>query len=282
MNALFQQAAAAAKEAGTDNSEASKGFERKVTPAGLTPARFIGYVETGSHVEQFEGKDKAPARQVIISFELNGPDHGNSFEKDGETKTWNNTIHIDMAISQNEKSGFYKLFKKMAYGRDAVKSFPQMLGEAFIVKVVHKKSKTSGKDYPVIKEEGEWTIMAPFQTDPLNGTVTTFDIKEMTEAGRVMLWDSPNQEMWDSIFIDGTYTKTVNDVEQEISKNFIQNKCLEATDFAGSKLEALVGGLADLPLTLDNVQEEVEAILDEVAAPAEAPAADDPLKGLNL
>ena len=53
-----------------------------MAPAGPTPARFIGYVEVGNHVEQFEGKDKPAAPQVKLRFELNGPQHKNEFEKD--------------------------------------------------------------------------------------------------------------------------------------------------------------------------------------------------------
>lgn len=282
-NALFNQAAAAAAEAGMDQSEASQGFERKVVPAGPTPARFVGYVEVGSHVEQYEGKDKPAAPQVKLRFELNGPAHRNEFEKDGEKKTWNNTIDIDLTLSLNEKAGFYKLFRKMAYGRDDIKSMPQMLGEAFVLNVAHKKSKSTGKVYPIIKVDGEWTVSAPFSTDPMTGATTRYDIAEMTEKGQVLLWANPSKEMWDSIYIDGTYTKKVGDAEVEVSKNFIQNRCLEAVNFPGSPLEALLGGIDDLPLTLDApAVEEAPAPAAPAEAPAPAPTALDPLAGLNL
>ena len=281
-NALFNQAQQSAAESGVNHSEATKGFERTVTPAGPTPARFIGFVEVGDHVEQFDGKDKPSAPQVRLRFELNGPAHKNEFEKDGVTKTWNNTIDIDMPISMNEKAGFYKLFKKMQYGRDSITHMTQMLGEAFILKVVHQKSKKSGKVYPVLKEGGEWQVSAPFQTDPMTGETTNYNIAEMTERGQVLVWDSPTQEQWDSIFIDGTYTKKVGDEEVEVSKNFIQEKCMAATNFVGSPLEALIGGsLTDLPVTLD----EAPAGEEPAAAPAEQaaqPAANDPLAGLEL
>lgn len=282
-NALFNQAAAAAAEAGMDQSEATRGFERKIAPAGPTPARFIGYVEVGSHVEQFEGKDKPAAPQVKLRFELNGPAHKNEFEKDGEKRTWNNTIDIDLSLSLNEKAGFYKLFRKMAYGRAEIKSMPQMLGEAFVLTVAHKKSKSTGKEYPVIKVDGEWAVSAPFSTDPMTGETKRYDIAEMTEKGQVLLWDNPSKEMWDSIYIDGSYTKKVGDTEVEVSKNFIQNRCLEATNFPGSPLEALIGGIGDLPTTLDTpAAEEAPAPVTPTETPAPAPSELDPLAGLNL
>ena len=288
MNTLFAQAQAQVEESGVDQSVASAGFERKVTPEGLTPARFVGYVELGDQIEEFDGKAKDPAPQVRLTFELNGPAHKNSFEKDGVTKEWNNTISIDIPLSQNEKANFFKLFNKMTYGRDAIKHMTQMLGEAFIVKVVHKISKSSGKPYPILKEGGEWQILAPFQTDPMTGKVTNFDIAEMTEAGQVFMWANPSKEMWDSIYIDGSYTKKVDDKEVEVSKNFIQKILLEATNFSGSPLESLLAG-SDMDLSIAP-KEEAPVGKPETAAPvaaaetsenAKSPS-NDPLAGLML
>lgn len=284
----------AAEEAGMDQSVVQKGFERKLTPAGPTPMRFVSYIEIGNHVEQYEGKDKDPAPQVRLRFELNGEAHKNEFEKDGEKKVFYNTIDIDIALSQNEKAGFFKLFKKMAYGRDAIKSMPAMLGEAFIGVIHHKKSQKTGKPYPVLKMDGEWQVGAPFTTDPMTGAVTNYDIPAATEKFQMLLWDNPTQQQWDSIFIDGTYEKEVDGKKVEVSKNFIQNKCLEAVNFQGSALEALVGAQTmDMPITLEDTPAEAPKeekapetppAAETPAAPAEsAPAAKtDPLAGLKL
>ena len=65
---------------------------------------------------------------------------------------------------------------------------------------------------------------------------------------RVFLMDYPTIEAWDSLFVEGTYTKTdAAGKETEHSKNTVQNKLLQATNFKGSALETLLAGLDKLP-----------------------------------
>ena len=79
----------------------------------------------------------------------------------------------------------------------------------------------------------------------------------------MLLWDTPTKEQWDSVFIDGEYNKTVDGVTTTVSKNFIQGIAMQASNFTGSALESLVIGTDDL--------------VKELAVPAPAPVAADPL-----
>ena len=278
VNALLNQAAAAAEH--QDQTEAPASFEYETPPAGYTTARFVGYVEVGKQKQRaFEGVEKPDAATVRLTFELNGPKHINEYEHDGEKKVRYNVIRTSVTLSTHEKAGFAKLFKKMKAGREDIKHMAQMLGEGFLIMVTHSKSKDGKKTYANIKDDGVWGVGAPCTTDPITNETTILKVPEATQPIQFLLWASPTKEQWDSVFIDGSYEKEVDGVTQTISKNFIQNQCLEASNFVGSPLEAMLADIGN-------------GIIDEVAAPpaekkpapkAEpAPVADDPLAALGL
>jgi hypothetical protein len=51
---------------------------------------------------------------------------------------------------------------------------------------------------------------------------------------------------WNSLFIEGSYTRTVDGKEVEVSKNRLQNKIMEATNYEGSPIANFVEGLDNL------------------------------------
>lgn len=268
-----------------DQNEVQAGFEREVTPAGPTPARFIGYVELGKRKQRpYQGKEKPDAPMVRLTFELNGKKHRNSFEKDGVTQEFTNTISVTIAKKMSDKAVFWKLFKRMVAGRDGITHMAQMLGEGFMITVVHNEAEKDGKRvvYANIRDaEGTWTVGAPYMTVPdEDGEPVTkaVPVPEVTKPLQCLLWDNPSKEMWDSIFIDGTYTKKDGDKEVEVSKNWLQEDIVaNATDFIGSPLEEIVAGLSELSLENDPVEAPEEAPAEKSAAPA-----DDPLAAMGL
>ena len=112
-----------------------------------------------------------------------------------------------------------------------------------------------------MKQDGVWAIGAPITTDPITNEVKVLDVPAATQDIQLLLWDSPTKEQWDSVFIDGEYNKTVDGVTTTVSKNFIQGIAMQASNFQGSALEALVIG--------------TDSLVKELAAPA--PVAADPL-----
>jgi len=242
---------AQAKVANTyeDQTEVSKGFERSVIPAGFTTARLVGYVEIGKQPQRpYQGKEKPDAPEVRLTFELNGQKHINEYEVDGVKKTRTNVKSEKLKLSTNEKSGYYKLFMKMRNGRDDIRHMAHMLGEGFVLKVVHVVKEKDGKKvtYANIKDADGYTVGAPFVTDPVTDETKSVEVPAATQSIQFLQQANPTKEQWDSIFIDGTWTKKEGDKEVEVSKNFVQALCLEASDFVGSPLESLLGGADEI------------------------------------
>ena len=275
MNALLQQAASNT----ADQSKGTDGPSFEVAPAGLTTARFIGYVETGNHPQEFEGKPKAPAREATLFFELNGKNHRREVEKDGVMQTFTNRASVTLTVSTNTKSGFYKLFQAMRNERENIKNMAQMLGEAFLVTVVHGKSKDGKKTYVNLRNETGWTIKpAVYAPDPLDvAKLLPLPVPEATQPYMLLLWDMPTKEQWDSIFIDGVRKVKRGDEEVEVSKNWLQETCMAAVNFSGSPLEAMLMGMGDMWKELKAKVDAHGAGKSEDAPEPEAPA--DPLAG---
>lgn len=283
VNSLIAQA-----KASTENEDQTKDdspdFDNGPAPVGYTPARFVGYVEVGKrHQKPFQGKEKPDCQEVRLYFELNGPKHRREVEVEGVKKTFTNMISIKLAKKTGEKASFAKLLRKMTYGRDSIKHMAQMLGEAFLIQIVHNTvAKTADKPERVYANmrdaEGTFLIQAPSVTDPITNETKPLAVNEPTQPIKLLLWEHPSQEQWDSLFIDGS--RTVKDpktgVETEQSKNWLQEDIVTgAVDFEGSALQALLGGLGDLNL---DPQDEVIEAPEEKPAPKAEPAAD-PLAG---
>ena len=260
----------------TDQTAVSTGFTREVAPAGFTTARFVSYIEVGKQPQRpYQGVEKPDAHEVRLTFELNGPKHITEYEYDGEKKTRSNLIHITNTISNSEKSNFYKLLQKMRYGRNNIKHMAQMLGEGFLVKVTHNKSKDGTKTYANLKSD-VWDIGEPATTNPVTNETSILAVPEATQPLQLLLWNLPTTEQWETIFIDGEYTREVDGKQVTKSKNFIQELAMSASNFQGSPLEALVMGGTVAELMTPS------APAAPAPAPVEAPADEDPLAALGL
>lgn len=246
------------------SQEVSHGDFDNRPPAGVTVGRLVSYIELGKHEGgSYQGKKKADADKVRLEFELLGPDNWIEWEVEGVQKRAGQIVAIQIKKSLSDKSGYKKLFKKMTYGREDKNHIAKMLGEAFIIEVFHNVVKKDGKEntYVNLHKDGEWGISAPFQLDPITKQKKFYDVPERTQPLRLFLWDKPQQSSWDALFIDGTRekkTKDANGVEtvENVSKNWLQEMILSAKNYAGSKLQALLAGVADLPVTEQQAAEQ--------------------------
>lgn len=242
MNALLNQAKTGSTVDQTKEPE-RKAFE--IIPAGPTPARFVGYVEVGKHPQEFDGKAKADALEVILTFELNGKKHHIEYEKDGETIKRTNIKRETMPAYTASKAGFKKLFNSMRAEREEITHMAQMLNEPFLITVVHNADKTDPtKVYANIKDDNGWRVGPPIYTpDPLEPGITKIlPVAEATVPLQLLLWDNPTKEQWDSIFIDGIRTVKKDGKEVEVSKNWVQERCLAAKDYESSALADMLSG----------------------------------------
>lgn len=243
-NALLQQVKAAVEEGALkDQSVADKGFQRSIPPAGITTARFTGYVELGSQKQDdYQGQSKDDAPMVRLTWELNGPKYLRNIAKAGEPeKLIPHTITEEIKLSTDVRATFYKLVQRMKGDRD-IKNLAELLGEGFIITIKHQSGKKDPtKKYAKMRTQVDgWMITPPIVPDPLTGDTTVVPVPEVSGDIRLLLQDAPSLDQWKSIFIDGTYTKKVAGTDVEVSKNFIQFKCLQSSSFEGSALEALL------------------------------------------
>lgn len=260
-------------------------FVREVPAAGKTVARFIEYVELGVHPQKaFKGKEKPDVEYVRVAFELNSPKHIKEIEIDGNKKNVANIMSLTLAKKFGEKAAFKKLFNKMVYGRENIKHMARMLGEGFVIDIVHNivGEGDDKKTYAnMASKDGEWFISAPRVVNPLNDEITAIPVPEPLNPKRVFLWDNPNKPTWDSLFIDGTRTvKDEKGVESEVSKNWLQQKVQAAKNYKGSPLDAMLGGVV-LPTNEEAVKQE-EKKQEQKAEDLPVEEAFDPMKALGL
>lgn len=228
---LTQMLALANEEAetGIDMNEAVKGGGgARLLPEGYAFGRLCEYVEYGNQPQEYQGKPKDPALEFHIGFALTGEGYQNDDGTPYVMRTFS------MAQSRNEKARAFLLFKSLNWKGDK-KNFAQMLGGAYLVKITNvPKSKTDATLVSRMDLKGFLPPLDPVSKQP-------YPIAEVrAEDLCLFLWNRPTQTGWDTLFIDGKR-------DDGTSKNFIQEKIMCATDFAGSPLELMLQGAGGLP-----------------------------------
>lgn len=256
-----------------DQTEVQTSYEYTLPEAGRTVARLAEYVDLGMQKRRpYRGKDKPPADEVRIVFELLHPTK-NIRELDDKTKIADRlTVKITKSLS--DKAGFKKLFNAMRYGRDGIKHMAQMIGEEFVLNIIHSEpgknqDGTEKRQYANIKnKDGVWQVESPYNLDAITGKSTKYNVPALIGPVRLFIWDMANGEMWNSLFIDGTREVTAADgTVTEQSKNYIQEKIMEASNFEGSPVSVILGGLTDdLPTEEAGLPEEAAADLADLDA----------------
>lgn len=283
------EAVAAAAEVGPDMSQAAAGGgDFEIPAAGVVRLRLITYVELGKHEDEFKGIKKTPEK-VLLQFELSGPRHPPR-EVEGGGKV-PQILSLTMNKHLNEKAGFFKMFARLNYTKDA-KHFAQLLGRDFLGTIVHKEvgEGADKKTYANLRNEDGYTIRPPF-IDMMNEETGDIESKRVTvdaplSAIKCFIWDAPVslKEMWDSLFVDGTWPDKVDDkgvvTKAGSSKNWLQNQIRSALNFKSSALAELLGAGGEPDLG-DEGATKPERSGDPLAdAEAKTGAAADPLAGV--
>lgn len=228
--ALQALAAQDVAESGIDMNEAVKGGGGgRLLPEGYAFGRLVEYIEFGNQPQEYQGQAKDPAMEFTLGFALTGEGYQNDDGTPYVVRTYNT------ALSRNEKSRAFKLFKALNW-KGTAKSFAQLLGETFLVKIKQvPKSKTDPKIVSRIDLDGFLPPLDPVTRQP-------YPIAEAPDdMYRLFLWSRPTKEAWDSLYIEGEYDGK--------SKNRIQEQILAALDFQGSPLQQLLmqSGVTALP-----------------------------------
>lgn len=280
MSNLIEQAKAAAAKLADQTEDKGGSFEYEPPAAGPCIGRFVTYVEVGNMPQPpFKGAEKKPSPEVIIEFQLLGKKHAKEMEVEGEDgKKTKKTVYPIMRLGRSaagrdgkavkngmnmpggSKSNHYKLLKAMDYGRGNT-HMAFMLGEAFKLNIVHNEveQEVNGKKTKVVyanlrDDNGIWQISAPViqkfdeeTGDPI-GEPQPIKAPPATVEERLLLWDAPSIEQWNSIYMGGTFTKKEGDKEVEVSKNWLQETVKNAVNFEGSAVQAVINEVdGDLP-----------------------------------
>ena len=228
--ALQALAAQDVAESGIDLNEAVKGGGGgRLLPEGYAFGRLVEYIEFGNQPQEFQGQAKDPALEFTLGFALTGQGYQNDDGTPYIVRTYNT------ALSRNEKARAFKLFKALNW-KGTAKSFAQLLGETFLVKIKQvPKSKTDPKIVSRIDLDGFLPPLDPVTRQPYPVAEAPDDMY------RLFLWSRPTKEAWDSLYIEGEY--------EGKSKNRIQEQILAALDFQGSPLQQLLmqSGVTALP-----------------------------------
>lgn len=275
---LLAQANEAAEASGIDMNEAVRGGQgARLLPAGWAFAQLVEVIELGNHPQEYQGKAKDPAPEIQLGFALTGtaPDPADptkqlSYCNDDGTpyimRPW------PFALSRNEKAKAYLLFKKLNW-RGTAKSFAQLLGQKWLVQIVHEaKSKT---DATIVSRMDLKQFLPPMvAAGPQAGQ--PYQIADADPSlYKLFLWDRPTLEAWNSLKIDGTYEADENGQKVQKSKNRVQEQILAALNFQGSPLQLLLsGGVTALPTAAVPTQAPAAPVAaPQVAVPVTAPVA---------
>lgn len=235
-----------------DMNNAVRGGGGNYTPpaAGATRLRFVAYVETGLHENVLPGKPPKNEHQVQLTFELSGPKHPPTVKEDG-TKV-PHRIGVRLNHSLNEKATFYKLFRRMNYKGTAT-HMSQLLGEAYKGFVSHKVvgEGEAKRTFANLKDDNGLTIQPPRYDDPESGEVRELVVDPAISPLRIFVWSADAKflgQMWDSIFIDGSF----GEGENARSNNVFQEAIRAALNFDGSPIQQFLnagGDKLDVPET---------------------------------
>lgn len=247
LEALRQQVEAAVNNTGIDLTVTTKGGSApRLLPEGYALGRLVGYVEYGMQPREFGGKPQDPAILFHLEFALFGEGYANPDGSPVVLRTYAD------AISNNERSRCITMFNLLNWKKTA-KSFPQLLGEPFLVPVIN-----------VPRRKGDTQLVSRIDVKrflpPIDAvSKRPYDIPEAPDdVYRLFLWSHPTLEGWESLKIEG-----VDDDGN--SRDFVRNTILQALDFQGSALQQLLqgAGLNTIP----------DPSTLSVAKPTQAPAA---------
>lgn len=216
------------------NTTSGKTFEKKereAPAAGAALLRLKDYIETGKHNNKSKQYNKDVYKATLI-FELNHPKH---LIEVGEKKV-PQLIFLNLNKSNHEKAKYRAVFKKMneAAGGNNV-HFVQMLGKAFVGKIVHNEG-ANGKTYANLVPDA---FAAPIQEDVLTGESTPIPVMELQGESQVFLWNSGASE-------DDVRAMFKSCEGKEGKESWIHKAIRSNLEYEGSREQGIIDGFVAL------------------------------------
>jgi hypothetical protein len=290
-NAALAAAIAAAKQA-EDQTQVTAGPGFEPLAAGPCYARLVSYLELGKSDYDYRGQKKTK-NNVRLVFELFGKKHAPTILKDDAgnvTGTIPKRITVNINKSFGENGNWHKLMARLNWAKDITHA-AEALGRAFKLTIVHVADEKK-KDViyaNVTDSSGTFLIDPPRREIDEDGEIRyeTVAVPDALTPLKLFLWDFPDMDQWNSIFIDGTYAEKKdaagNVTAPAKSKNSIQEAIKAATNYVGSPIFTLLASAGDeLDIKDDPTPPRKEADIQKVIeTKAGASAADvDPLDDL--
>lgn len=206
---------------------------------GPTHARLVGYFEMGMHEEEYEGKTRDRAK-VDLVFELSGPNHEPRKLEDGTLVPIRITVQETLSLDPDRS--FFRLFAAMNSAGKAT-HMAELLGEAFVVEVFHRKSMDGKKVYADLKGPNGYNVKGTTVKDEITGKTTVIQVAQAITELLLFAWATADKEEWDSIHIPGEW-EAKKDGDKIIaparSKNVIQQKIMRAKNWVSHPLATIV------------------------------------------
>ena len=215
--------------AGKRDMREAEAFKGSEPPAeGATRLRFVGYVELGDQVETYMGAPRVRPK-VALTFELSGKRHPPVTLEDGTVLP--RRLKIELTQSLSERATLFQLFRTMNHSGQA-SHIAQLLGDAFVGRVYHHTfTDAKGNERKIARlkpKGGTYSIQPPFYENE-DGETKEYRVDEPLSEAMMFFWDTPDLEMWDSLYIDGTW----NDGR---SRNVVQESLRRAVNWEGSPM----------------------------------------------
>lgn len=201
--------------------------------AGATRLRLVGYVETGVHKKVFKGEEKFKP-QVELTFELSGPKHQPRKTDSGVLIP--HRIVVKESVGFTVKNGYMKLFNQLNHDGSHTNFVTMLMESSWRGSVLHREY-TIGDQKRIAAElksrVNGYQIFAPTYEDPDTGELKQVTADPAITAPRLFLWEDPDLDQWDSLYIDGTY-------DNGDTKNVLQERIKRAENFVGSPIYDLL------------------------------------------
>lgn len=242
-----------------DMTETTSGGGRGLLPAGEAFVRISMYVEFGvQKLPAFKGKAKAPHLTFKLGAYIVG---GGGVNKDGEDEDY--VVEegqfpfistFETPLYRNEKAKATKWFNALNQ-KGQYTSMAQALGGLYIVPIKIDKSR---KDPTKLINIIEWD-KARLAIDPASRK--PYVLPELAvDKYKLLLWNKPSKEQWDSIYQEGFWE--AKDGKPAESKNKLQERCRQATNFIGSPLQQLLDELGEDATVLPDLVDDSTGVPD--------------------
>lgn len=242
--------------------------------AGTGFAYLTQYIELGLQPPRPNSQYPKNKDKVRLTFALTGPKWPEKEIEvtlpDGVTKakkTVNELLSVTLTLSNSDKADFHNLLLTMKRAHAAAQEVGHMagfLGIPFVTEVVHNVVGTGAdkKTYANINVGKTWNFRPMTFQDPVTGEMKAYQAPALAKDTefKVFFFHRPTKETWDSLFIPGVKE------EGKGTKNWLQELIMNAVNYQGSQLHAMLGGV--MPVTGTDAASALAAAQASLAAQA--------------